>query len=196
MKKNFSKKDKSSRQFTRKNKHGNFERRVELKNEEFLTALVDSKRDPFILILDCIQDPHNLGACLRSADGAGVDAVIIPKDKAASVTPAVVSVSCGAAHSVPIVQVTNLVRTMKSLKENNIWTVGTTDHATQSIYDTDLKGGLAVVLGAEGKGMRRLTEEECDFLVNLPMKGKVDCLNVSVAAGICLYEALRQRENA
>ena len=144
-------------------------------------------------MLDCVQDPHNLGACIRSADGAGIDAVIIPKDKSVSLTPAVISVSCGGAENVPVIQVTNLARALQKLKDNNVWLVGTTDHATQSIYETDLKGGIAIVMGAEGKGMRRLTEEACDFKVFIPMAGKVDCLNVSVAAGVCMFEAVRQR---
>lgn len=194
MNKNFKKKNyKSQAQQTRLNKHATLSGKVELKSEEFLQELLDEKDSPLILVLDCIQDPHNFGACLRSADGAGVDAVIVPKDKAAPVTPAVISVSCGGAENVPIVQVTNLARSLKTLQNNNVWLVGTTDHATQSLYETDLTGGIAIVMGAEGKGMRRLTEEACDFLVNLPMKGKVECLNVSVATGICLYEAVRQR---
>ncbi|MCM8541212.1 MAG: 23S rRNA (guanosine(2251)-2'-O)-methyltransferase RlmB [Lentisphaeraceae bacterium] len=194
MDKNFNRKNnKSYSQQTRANKHSKTAGSVELKNEGFLVDLLSEKENPLILVLDCIQDPHNFGACLRSADGAGVDAVIIPKDKAASVTQAVITVSCGAAENIPIVQVTNLVRALKILQDNNVWLVGTTDHATQSLYDTDLTGGIAIVMGAEGKGMRRLTEEACDFLVNLPMKGEVECLNVSVATGICLYEAVRQR---
>ncbi|MCM8528777.1 MAG: 23S rRNA (guanosine(2251)-2'-O)-methyltransferase RlmB [Lentisphaeraceae bacterium] len=194
MNKNFHKKpNKSHSQQTRSNKHSRTSGGVELKNEEFLVKLLAEKENPLILVLDCIQDPHNFGACLRSADGAGVDAVIIPKDKSAPVTQAVISVSCGAAENIPIVQVTNLARSLKILQENHVWLVGTTDHATKSLYETDLTGGIAIVMGAEGKGMRRLTEEACDFLVTLPMKGKVECLNVSVATGICLYEAVRQR---
>ena len=193
MNKNYNKNNKSYSQQTRKNKHSASVAGVELKNEEFLLNLLSEKENPLILVLDCIQDPHNFGACLRSADGAGVDAVIIPKDKSVSVTAAVITVSCGGAENVPIVQITNLARTLKVLQDNGVWLVGTTDHATQTLYETDLKGGIAIVMGAEGKGMRRLTEEACDFLVNIPMKGKVECLNVSVATGICLYEAVRQR---
>lgn len=145
------------------------------------------------LVLDCIQDPHNLGAILRTADGAGVAAVIAPKDKSVGITETVLRVSVGAAEKVPFVQVTNLARTMKALKEAGLWFVGTSDHGDRSLYETDLRGGIAIVMGAEGDGMRRLTEENCDFLVRIPMHGSVPCLNVSVATGVCLYEAIRQR---
>jgi 23S rRNA (guanosine2251-2'-O)-methyltransferase len=162
-------------------------------DEDDLMALIAEKPVPFLLILDCVQDPHNLGAILRTADGAGVDAVIAPKDKAASITETVRRISVGAADHVPFVQVTNLARTMEHLKKAGVWIVGTTDHTDKLLYDLDLKGPLALVLGAEEKGMRRLTEENCDFLAKLPMAGKVECLNVSVSAGVCLYEAVRQR---
>ena len=145
------------------------------------------------LVLDCVQDPHNLGAILRTADGAGVAAVIAPKDKSVGITETVLRVSVGAAENVPFVQVTNLARTMKQMKDAGIWFVGTSDHGDRSLYDIDFKGGIALVMGAEGDGMRRLTEENCDFLVRIPMAGKVPCLNVSVATGVCLYEAVRQR---
>lgn len=148
---------------------------------------------PFFLILDCVQDPHNLGAILRSADGAGVTAVIAPKDKSAGLTETVLRVSVGAAENVPFIQVTNLARTMKFLQEHGIWIVGTSDKGDRSLFETDLKGPLAIAMGAEGEGLRRLTEEHCDFLVQIPMAGKVPCLNVSVATGICLFEAVRQR---
>lgn len=151
---------------------------------------------PFVLVLDCIQDPHNLGAILRTADGAGVHAVVAPKDKSAGLTETVVRVSTGAADSVPFVQVTNLARTMERLKQAGLWLVGTSDRADKSLYDLDLKGPLGLVIGAEDKGMRRLTEENCDFLAKIPMAGKVECLNASVAAGVCLYEAVRQRQSA
>lgn len=164
------------------------------KTEDFLIDLLNElDRPPFLLILDCIQDPHNLGAILRSADGAGIDAVIAPKDKSVSLTETVVRVSVGAAENVPFVQVTNLARTMRQLQEKGIWIVGTSDKGDRSLFDMDLKGPLAIAMGAEGDGLRRLTEESCDFLVKIPMKGKVPCLNVSVATGICLYEAVRQR---
>ena len=148
---------------------------------------------PFLLILDGVTDPHNLGACLRSADGAGVHAVIAPKDKACTLTGTVRKVASGAAESVPFVQVTNLARTLRKLKETGIWLVGTAGEATQTLYEADLKGPLGIVMGAEGQGMRRLTREACDFLVSLPMQGQVESLNVSVTTGVCLYEALRQR---
>ena len=147
----------------------------------------------FFLILDGVTDPHNLGACLRSADGAGVHAVIIPKDNAVGLTPVVQKVACGAAESVPLVPVTNLTRTIKKLKSLGIWVVGTTENAGQTIYETNLSGPITLVMGAEGVGMRNLTTKQCDFLANIPMKGQVRSLNVSVAAGICLYEIGRQR---
>lgn len=155
--------------------------------------IVSEQVAPFLLILDCVQDPHNLGAILRTADGAGVHAVVAPKDKSASITETVRRISVGAADHVPFIQVTNLARTMEQLKQAGVWTVGTTDHTDKLLYEIDLKGPIAIVLGAEEKGMRRLTEENCDFLAKLPMSGKVECLNVSVSAGVCLYEAVRQR---
>ena len=191
-KKDYRKKDKSKNHQVRSNKHISAAR-AEVKNELFLELLLEEKKNPFLLVLDCVQDPHNLGACLRSADGAGVDAIIIPKDKSVSLTPAVVAVACGAAETVPVVQVTNLARALQNLKDKNVWLVGATDHATQTIYEVDLTGPIAIVMGAEGKGMRRLTEEACDFKALIPMVGKVECLNVSVATGVCLFEAVRQR---
>jgi 23S rRNA (guanosine2251-2'-O)-methyltransferase len=170
------------------------EREARPRGEGDLVEILDGNEKPFLLILDCVQDPNNLGAILRTADGAGVDAVIAPKDKAVGLTDTVRRVAVGAAESVPFVKVTNLARTMRDLKERGIWIVGTSDQATQSLYETDLKGPIAIVMGREGEGMRQLTEKECDFLVNFPMKGTVDCLNVSVSAGVCLYEAVRQRE--
>ena len=171
------------------------EREAKPRGEGDLIEILDGVEAPLLLILDCVQDPNNLGAILRTADGAGVDAVIAPKDKAVGLTDTVRRVSVGASESVPFVKVTNLARTMRDLKERGIWLVGTSDQATQSLYETDLKGPIAIVMGREGEGMRQLTEKECDFLVQFPMKGKVDCLNVSVATGVCLYEAVRQRES-
>ncbi len=165
-------------------------------HEGDLEALIAHREAPLLLILDCVQDPNNLGAILRTADGAGVDAVIAPKDKSVGLTETVRRVAVGAAETVPFVKVTNLARTMRALKERGIWIVGTSDRAKQSLYETDLKGPVAIVMGREGEGMRQLTEKECDFLVQFPMKGKVECLNVSVSAGVCLYEAVRQRESA
>jgi 23S rRNA (guanosine2251-2'-O)-methyltransferase len=158
-----------------------------------MSRLDELDEPPFLLVLDGVTDPHNLGACLRSADGAGVHAVIAPKDNACSLTGTVRKVASGAAESVPFVQVTNLARTLGKLKDRGIWLVGTTGNADQNLYQQDLKGPLAIVMGAEGQGMRRLTTEACDFLVSLPMLGKVESLNVSVTTGICLYEAVRQR---
>jgi len=152
--------------------------------------------DPLLLVLDGITDPHNLGACLRVADGAGAHAVIAPKDHAAGINATVSKVASGAAETVPYFMVTNLARTLNELKERNIRVIGTSDDAQQSLYDIDLRGPLALVLGAEGSGMRQLTAKTCDLLVRLPMRGAVESLNVSVASGICLYEALRQRERA
>jgi 23S rRNA (guanosine2251-2'-O)-methyltransferase len=165
----------------------------EMFEEGDLPMLLDEIESPLVLILDCIQDPHNLGACLRTADAAGCACVIMPKDKSAPISETVVRVSCGGAQSVPLVRVTNLARAMEKLKELGIWLVGTADESEKSIYDMDLKGGIGIVMGAEGEGMRRLTGEHCDFLVRIPMGGKVPCLNVSVATGVCLFEAVRQR---
>ncbi len=157
-------------------------------------AIVAKHEVPFILILDCVQDPHNLGAILRTADAAGIHAVVAPKDKAVGITETVRRVSVGGADHVPFAQVTNLARTIDQLKAAGLWLVGTSDHATsKSIYELDLKGPLALIMGAEEKGMRRLTEENCDFLASIPMAGKVECLNVSVATGVCVFEAVRQR---
>lgn len=163
-------------------------------HEADLSQLLDNLSKPaFLLILDNVQDPHNLGACLRTANAAGVDAVIIPKDKSASLTATVQKVASGAAEVTPLITVTNLARTLEELKERGIWLYGTSDAASQSLYETDLKGAMAWVLGAEGTGMRRLTRDSCDVLVSIPMFGTVSSLNVSVAAGVCLFEAVRQR---
>jgi 23S rRNA (guanosine2251-2'-O)-methyltransferase len=150
---------------------------------------------PLILVLDGVTDPHNLGACLRVADGAGAHAVIAPKDHAAGINATVAKVASGAAETVPYFMVTNLARTLGELKERNIWVIGTSDQATQTIYQADFKGAIALVLGAEGDGMRQLTAKTCDQLVSIPMMGAVESLNVSVASGICLYEAVRQRSS-
>jgi 23S rRNA (guanosine2251-2'-O)-methyltransferase len=163
-------------------------------DEKQLGTLLDGlDHDPLLLILDSITDPHNLGACLRTADAAGVDAVIIPKDKSAPVNETVRKVACGAAETVTIIAVTNLARCMQSLQERGIWIVGTADETAKSLYELELTGPLALVMGAEGTGLRRLTREHCDFLAALPMAGAVSSLNVSVATGICLFEAVRQR---
>ncbi len=149
---------------------------------------------PFLLILDGIQDPHNLGACLRSADAAGVDAVILPKDRSVPLNATVRKVACGAAEAVPVIRVTNLARTLRTLRDAGVWLYGAAGDATQSVYETDLGGPIALLLGGEGKGLRRLTREHCDGLVSIPMAGSVSSLNVSVATGICLFEARRQRQ--
>ncbi len=148
---------------------------------------------PLLLVLDGVTDPHNLGACLRVADGAGAHAVIAPKDHAAGINATVAKVASGAAETMPYFMVTNLARTLGELKERSIWCVGTSDDAPRTLYQADLKGPVALVLGAEGAGMRQLTRKTCDELVSIPMHGAVESLNVSVASGICLYEALRQR---
>ena len=148
---------------------------------------------PLVLVLDGVTDPHNLGACLRVADGAGAHAVVAPKDHAAGINATVAKVASGAAETVPYLMVTNLARTLGELKERGIRVVGTSDTAPRSLFDADLSGPLALVLGAEGHGLRQLTAKTCDELVRLPMRGAVESLNVSVATGICLYEALRQR---
>ena len=156
-------------------------------------ALEAAGASPLLLVLDGVQDPHNLGACLRSADAAGVAAVIAPRDRAAGLTPVARKVAAGAAESVPFVSVVNLARTLRDLKERGVWLVGTADDAGQTLYDVDLTGPTAIVLGSEGEGMRRLTRETCDQLVSIPMAGAVESLNVSVATGVVLYEAVRQR---
>ncbi len=182
--------------FVSAGKHSNWDKKVKTLEENDLFEMLDRlKEDPFILILDQVQDPHNLGACLRTADGTGVHAVITPKNKSAPVTDVVRKVSCGASENIPVYRVINLARVMKKLKKRGIWIVGTSDATKDTIYTTDLKGALAITMGAEGKGIRRLTMENCDFLVQIPMQGKVPCLNVSVATGVSLFEALRQRQN-
>lgn len=164
-------------------------------DENQLHEIIERKQGPvLLLVLDGVTDPHNLGACLRSADAAGVDAVVTTKDKSAGLTPVVRRVAVGAAEVVPFVQVTNLARTLQQLQEQNIWLIGTElDDKAKSLYETDLSGSIAIVMGAEGGGMRRLTRETCDQLAYIPMQGDVQSLNVSVATGICLFEAVRQR---
>ena len=161
--------------------------------DDLLAQLAASDKPPFLLVLDGVTDPHNLGACLRTADGVGVQAVIVPRDKSASLTPVARKVACGAAETVPLVRVTNLARCLRSLRDQGIWLIGTAGEAEANLYQADFTGPVALVMGAEGKGMRRLTREHCDQLIHIPMLGHVDSLNVSVASGVCLYEALRQR---
>lgn len=162
-------------------------------NENDLEVILSNTENPLLLVLDGVTDPHNLGACLRTADAAGVSAVIVPKDKSAQLNATARKVACGAAEVVPLVRVTNLARAMRTLKEQGVWFVGTAGEADHDVYDTKLVGPLALVMGAEGDGMRRLTRETCDELIRVPMAGSVSSLNVSVATGVCLYEAVRQR---
>ncbi|QLE86925.1 23S rRNA (guanosine(2251)-2'-O)-methyltransferase RlmB [Shewanella sp. Scap07] len=162
-------------------------------NDNDLLAMLDKTEQPFLLILDGVTDPHNLGACLRNADAAGVHGVIVPRDNSVGLTPTVSKVACGAAEVVPLYQVTNLARTMKSIQDKGIWIVGAAGEAEHDLYKADLKGPLAIAMGAEDKGLRRLTREGCDSLASIPMSGSVSSLNVSVATGICLFEAVRQR---
>ncbi|MCO7263361.1 23S rRNA (guanosine(2251)-2'-O)-methyltransferase RlmB [Dickeya zeae] len=161
--------------------------------ENDLPGLLALHAAPFLLVLDGVTDPHNLGACLRSADAAGVHAVIVPRDRSAQLNATAKKVACGAAETVPLIRVTNLARTLRFLQEQNIWIVGTAGEADHTLYQSKLTGPLALVMGAEGEGMRRLTREHCDELISIPMAGSVSSLNVSVATGICLFEAVRQR---
>lgn len=163
---------------------------------EIILDKLDKNTPPLLLILDGVQDPHNLGACLRTANAVGVHAVIAPKDRACGLTPTVYKAASGAAEATPFIQVTNLARTMRMLKELNIWIYGTAEDGTQNIYQADFKKGpVALVLGSEGEGLRRLTREHCDFIIKVPMSdgSVVPNLNVSVAAGVCLFEVVRQR---
>ncbi|MDE0544821.1 23S rRNA (guanosine(2251)-2'-O)-methyltransferase RlmB [Vibrio sp. VA3] len=162
-------------------------------NENDIDDILAQHESPLLLVLDGVTDPHNLGACLRNADAAGAAAIIVPKDRSAPMNATVSKVACGAAEVVPLIRVTNLARTMRTLQEQGIWFVGTAGEATHDIYQAKLTGPLAIVMGAEGDGMRRLTRETCDDLIKIPMAGSVSSLNVSVASGICLFEAVRQR---
>ena len=170
--------------------------RIEIrKASDSLDEILDGVEHPLILVLDGVTDPHNLGACLRVANGAGAHAVLAPKDRAVGVTPTVSKVASGAAESTPYLMVTNLARALSELKERNIWIVGADERAEKTLYEADLPESIAWVLGAEGEGMRRLTRESCDLLVRIPMRGEVGSLNVSVSAGICLYESARRRRS-
>lgn len=163
-------------------------------NENDLDRILSNTQNPLLLVLDGVTDPHNLGACLRTADAAGVSAVIVPKDKSAQLSSVARKVACGAAEVIPLIKVTNLARTLRDIQQqHNIWVIGTAGEATETIYQTKLTGALALVMGAEGDGMRRLTRETCDQLVSIPMNGSVSSLNVSVATGVCLFEIVRQR---
>ena len=174
-------------------KHIDYSAAAVAQSEDDLYALLEKVSTPLLLVLDRVQDPHNLGACLRTADGAGVHAVIVPNDRAASLTDTVRRIAAGGAEHVPFIQVTNLARTLGQLQELGIRIIGTADEAKGTLYDADLTGPLAIALGFEGSGLRRLTRERCDEFVRIPMAGAVECLNVSVATGVCLFEARRQR---
>jgi 23S rRNA (guanosine2251-2'-O)-methyltransferase len=164
--------------------------------DEVLDALQARGETPLLLLLDGVTDPHNLGACLRSADALGVHAVAAPKDRAVGITPVVEKVASGAVETVPYVMVTNLARTIEGLQDRGLAVVGLADEADAELWAVDLSGPLALVLGAEGTGLRRLTRERCDRLARIPMSGSVETLNVSVATGVCLYEVSRQRRKA
>ncbi len=179
----------------RTHRHSDMTARLTVGNEDKLFGILEKLTvPPFLLILDCIQDPHNLGACLRSANGAGVHAVVTPKDRSVSITEVVRRVACGAAEKTPLVQVTNLARFMMELQQKGVWIVGTHLSASKSVFDSKLTGPLALVVGSEGEGIRRLTADTCDELISIPMQGTVESLNVSVATGVCLFEAVRQRQ--
>lgn len=170
-----------------------FAKDIQKSNDLF--EIIDTHgKNTLLLVLDGVTDPHNLGACLRSADAAGVHAVILPKDKSVGITPVVSKVACGAAETVPVITVTNLARTLTELQEAGVWCIGAAGEATDHLYELDLRGPTAWVLGAEGEGLRRLTREKCDQLIQIPMVGSVESLNVSVATSVCLFETLRQRQ--
>jgi len=158
-----------------------------------LDDVLEGVEKPLLLVLDGVTDPHNLGACLRVANAAGAHAVVAPRDRAAGITPVVSKVASGAAEATPYLMVTNLARTLRELKERNVWIVGADERAEKTLYEADLPESIAWVLGAEGEGMRRLTRENCDLLVRIPMRGEVESLNVSVSAGLCLFESVRRR---
>lgn len=179
----------------RENVHSSVTQGVKRLTEDGLYDLIRENREIMLLVLDGVQDPHNLGACIRSAEGAGVAAVVVPRHKSAHVTETVVRIACGGAANVPVVTAGNMSRFLKTIREDfGVRVVGAADGAACDLYDCEMKPPLAVVLGAEGEGMRRLTREGCDQLIKIPMAGKVDCLNVSNAAAVCLFESVRQRD--
>ena len=165
----------------------------ELSESDLKSAVENLTETALFLVLDNVQDPHNLGACLRTADGTGVHGVIITKDNATGITPTVCKVASGAAETVPVYQVTNLARTLRWLKDQGLWIMGADGETSQTLYSTDFTVPMAIVVGAEGKGLRRLTKEQCDVLMSIPMLGRVESLNLSVATGVLLFEAVRQR---
>lgn len=174
-------------------------RALQIKTEQDLTHLINELEEkntpPFLLVLDGVQDPHNLGACFRTAEAAGVHAIIAPKDKSVGITPTVSKVACGAAEKVPFIQVTNLARTLSFLKDAGVWVYGAEGEAKTTLFQTSLRGPIALVLGSEGTGLRTLTKERCDGLLSIPMQGILASLNVSVATGVFLFEAVRQRQS-
>jgi len=184
--------------FARENRHAaaSADKVAHLDESGFIQKVAKAGPEALVLILDGVQDPHNLGACLRTADAAGAMAVVVPKDRACPVTDTVVRVACGAAAEVPVVRATNLARCLRHLQQEGMWLVGTADEVDQSLYEVDLTGPIGIVMGAEENGLRRLTREACDFLVQIPMAGTVPCLNVSVATGVSLFEVQRQRAAA
>ncbi len=175
--------------------HADFSGNIPRWSEEDVLAAVEADEKALVLVLDCVQDPHNLGACLRTANAAGALAVIAPKDKSVGLTDTARHVASGAAEKTPFVQVTNLSRAIDRLKNAGMWFVGTSDKGEQTLYDIDLRSRVGIVMGAEGSGLRRLVGESCDYLVRIPMTGTVECLNVSVATGVCLFEVVRQRSS-
>ncbi len=178
----------------RANRHFDLSKVVAVFPEEKLDSILETVEKPLLLVLDGIQDPHNLGACLRVADAAGVNAVVVPKNRAASITPTVRKIACGGAENVVFVQVVNIPRTLEKITHQGVFILGTSDKATKSLYDFDLTGPTAIVIGSEANGMRRLTSERCGALASIPMSGKVECLNASVSAGVVLFEVVRQRK--
>ncbi len=179
----------------RQNKHASTHVPVKTYDEYDIEDILSKVSKPFILVLDCVQDPHNLGACIRTANAVGAHLVIIPYDKASPITETVTKIACGAAHKTPIARVTNISRTLDLLHDLDICVIGTSDRTNTTIYEQDLNIPLALVLGAEGMGIRKLTGDKCDHIVKIPMHGDVECLNVSVATGVCLFEASRQRSS-
>ncbi|MEM8549338.1 MAG: 23S rRNA (guanosine(2251)-2'-O)-methyltransferase RlmB [Verrucomicrobiota bacterium] len=177
----------------RHNAHAADRVQLEPMNEKQFLAALKEIDEPFVLVIDGVQDPHNLGACLRSADAAGVDFVVAPQKHTVGLTETVRRIACGGADHVPYIQVQNLNRTLEKLKEAGLWLVGTGDEEAQLLYEVDMKGPLAIVLGREDTGVRKSIADKCDFLVKIPMNGTVECLNLSVATGVCLFEAVRQR---
>jgi 23S rRNA (guanosine2251-2'-O)-methyltransferase len=193
-KKDRNKKDRPHKSLGRDNKHTDLEASIRLYDENDFEKLLGEDPQPLVLILDCVQDPHNLGACLRTADAAGCSLVVMTRDKTAPLNETVRRIACGGAENLHIARVTNLARAMDKLKDLGVRIIGTADGAQKSIYQQDLSGPIGMVLGSEGEGMRRLTGDKCDDIARIPLSGTVPCLNLSVATGVCLFEAVRQRQ--